>query len=251
MRNFFLLFFSCVALPEDPEFTDVMENITVPAGRNIKLACSVKNLGSYKVRIHHLQNYENQMKKKYLMNFKINWCSVGPENIHRWTDMSQEITHRCNPIGQIVLLNIKKHFVHLRRSLHFKVCLCVCCVKYYWCLTTTAGIRNVVVQRFYTHDFGFGIRLDLWFSFRNRSFSLSRSLSFCCLPSRKTNKQNIFFSHKMSKSKTQYSNKSLAIVFITISKRFDFHCQSLVWIFYVSLLSLPPPTFFFQYYYFI
>lgn len=36
---------------EDPEFTDVIDNITVPAGRNIKLACSVKNLGSYKVRI--------------------------------------------------------------------------------------------------------------------------------------------------------------------------------------------------------
>ncbi|KNC22738.1 hypothetical protein FF38_04091 [Lucilia cuprina] len=33
---------------EDPEFTDVIDNITVPAGRNIKLACSVKNLGSYK-----------------------------------------------------------------------------------------------------------------------------------------------------------------------------------------------------------
>ncbi|ETN61465.1 hypothetical protein AND_006874 [Anopheles darlingi] len=33
---------------EDPEFTDVIENITVPAGRNVKLACSVKNLGSYK-----------------------------------------------------------------------------------------------------------------------------------------------------------------------------------------------------------
>lgn len=34
---------------EDPEFTDVIDNITVPAGRSIKLACSVKNLGSYKV----------------------------------------------------------------------------------------------------------------------------------------------------------------------------------------------------------
>ncbi|CAD6997491.1 unnamed protein product [Ceratitis capitata] len=33
---------------EDPEFTDVIDNITVPAGRNVKLACSVKNLGSYK-----------------------------------------------------------------------------------------------------------------------------------------------------------------------------------------------------------
>lgn len=36
---------------EDPEFTDVIENITVPAGRSVKLACSVKNLGSYKVSI--------------------------------------------------------------------------------------------------------------------------------------------------------------------------------------------------------
>nr|CAD7399996.1 unnamed protein product [Timema poppensis] len=34
---------------EDPEFTEQIENITVPAGRNVKLACSVKNLGSYKV----------------------------------------------------------------------------------------------------------------------------------------------------------------------------------------------------------
>ncbi|XP_058988110.1 uncharacterized protein LOC131807122 [Musca domestica] len=39
---------------EDPEFTDVIDNITVPAGRNIKLACSVKNLGSYKVRFHSI-----------------------------------------------------------------------------------------------------------------------------------------------------------------------------------------------------
>lgn len=44
-----LFSFPCLALPEDPEFTDVIENITVPAGRNIKLACSVKNLGTYKV----------------------------------------------------------------------------------------------------------------------------------------------------------------------------------------------------------
>jgi len=34
---------------EDPEFTEQIENITVPAGRNVKLACSVKNLGTYKV----------------------------------------------------------------------------------------------------------------------------------------------------------------------------------------------------------
>ena len=39
---------------EEPEFTDVIENITVPAGRNVKLACSVKNLGTYKVNKYSL-----------------------------------------------------------------------------------------------------------------------------------------------------------------------------------------------------
>lgn len=34
---------------EEPEFADVIENITVAAGRNVKFACSVKNLGTYKV----------------------------------------------------------------------------------------------------------------------------------------------------------------------------------------------------------
>lgn len=40
---------SLAAVSDDPEFTDVIENITVPAGRSVKLACSVKNLGNYKV----------------------------------------------------------------------------------------------------------------------------------------------------------------------------------------------------------
>lgn len=38
-----------VAVVEEPEFTDVIQNVTVPAGRSVRLACSVKNLGSYKV----------------------------------------------------------------------------------------------------------------------------------------------------------------------------------------------------------
>ncbi|XP_030377207.1 neurotrimin [Scaptodrosophila lebanonensis] len=42
-------------ISEDPEFTDVIDNITVPAGRNVKLACSVKNLGSYKVAWMHFE----------------------------------------------------------------------------------------------------------------------------------------------------------------------------------------------------
>ncbi|XP_063227088.1 protein CEPU-1-like [Bacillus rossius redtenbacheri] len=40
---------------EDPEFVEQIENITVPAGRNVKLACSVKNLGSYKVAWMHFE----------------------------------------------------------------------------------------------------------------------------------------------------------------------------------------------------
>ncbi|CAG9803946.1 unnamed protein product [Chironomus riparius] len=42
-------------ITEEPEFTDVIENVTVPAGRNVKLACSVKNLGSYKVAWMHFE----------------------------------------------------------------------------------------------------------------------------------------------------------------------------------------------------
>lgn len=36
-------------IAEDPEFTEPITNVTVPAGRNVKLGCSVRNLGSYKV----------------------------------------------------------------------------------------------------------------------------------------------------------------------------------------------------------
>lgn len=43
-----ILFFSVTTIP-DPEFVDEIGNITVPAGRNVKLACSVKDLGSFKV----------------------------------------------------------------------------------------------------------------------------------------------------------------------------------------------------------
>lgn len=40
-----------VTVVEEPEFTDVIQNVTVPAGRSVRLACSVKNLGSYKVAL--------------------------------------------------------------------------------------------------------------------------------------------------------------------------------------------------------
>ncbi|XP_022920985.1 neurotrimin-like isoform X2 [Onthophagus taurus] len=40
---------------EEPEFTEVIENVTVSAGRNVKFACSVKNLGTYKVAWMHFE----------------------------------------------------------------------------------------------------------------------------------------------------------------------------------------------------
>ncbi|XP_055389359.1 lachesin [Condylostylus longicornis] len=43
------------AIVEEPEFTEHIENVTVPAGRNVKLGCSVKNLGSYKVAWMHFE----------------------------------------------------------------------------------------------------------------------------------------------------------------------------------------------------
>lgn len=44
------MFFSVLVVVEEPEFTEVIENVTVAAGRNVKFACSVKNLGTYKVK---------------------------------------------------------------------------------------------------------------------------------------------------------------------------------------------------------
>ncbi|XP_014487307.1 PREDICTED: lachesin-like isoform X2 [Dinoponera quadriceps] len=47
-RPTFAAFTTVTTIP-DPEFVDEIGNITVPAGRNVKLACSVKDLGSFKV----------------------------------------------------------------------------------------------------------------------------------------------------------------------------------------------------------
>lgn len=49
------LFFLSAAT-EEPEFVDQIENVTVAAGRNVKLACSVKNLGSFKVSFRILKH---------------------------------------------------------------------------------------------------------------------------------------------------------------------------------------------------
>ncbi|XP_050519545.1 neurotrimin-like [Diabrotica virgifera virgifera] len=43
------------AVVEEPEFTDVIQNITVAAGRNIRFACAVKNLQMYKVAWMHFE----------------------------------------------------------------------------------------------------------------------------------------------------------------------------------------------------
>ncbi|XP_030748657.1 neurotrimin-like isoform X2 [Sitophilus oryzae] len=67
LAGFFLLSYLCIAktatltgntanaVVEEPEFTDVIENITVAAGRNVKFACSVKNLGSFRIAWMHFE----------------------------------------------------------------------------------------------------------------------------------------------------------------------------------------------------
>lgn len=65
---FFNFLFSAVL--EDPEFTEIIENITVPAGRNVKLACSVKDLGSYKVSFKKIALKNNRKRNKYIFSIK-------------------------------------------------------------------------------------------------------------------------------------------------------------------------------------
>lgn len=46
-----------VSTVAEPEFVEEIGNTTVPAGRNIKLACSVKDLGTYKVSVSRLRKF--------------------------------------------------------------------------------------------------------------------------------------------------------------------------------------------------
>lgn len=71
--NYSVLPVSAIA---DPEFTEEIGNITVPAGRDVKLACSVKDLGTYKVsakanNIIHLAKFlpscEAQVRGVYIL----------------------------------------------------------------------------------------------------------------------------------------------------------------------------------------
>lgn len=75
--DFHLLLFAAVS--DDPEFTDIIENMTVPAGRSVKLACSVKNLGNYKVsgvggwhqNIQLMQQLQWNLKTNQLYNLNV------------------------------------------------------------------------------------------------------------------------------------------------------------------------------------
>lgn len=51
-----------LAAVDEPEFTEIIDNVTVPAGRNVRMACSVRNLGSFKVSVTKC------MKKLHLTN---------------------------------------------------------------------------------------------------------------------------------------------------------------------------------------
>nr|XP_018904085.1 PREDICTED: lachesin-like isoform X1 [Bemisia tabaci] len=54
ISTLFTLAFSAI-VTEEPEFIAAIENVTVSAGRNVKLSCSVKNLGTYKVAWMHFE----------------------------------------------------------------------------------------------------------------------------------------------------------------------------------------------------
>lgn len=49
IHNKYIKHFVVSVIMDDPEFTEPIVNVTVPAGRSVKLGCSVRNLGSYKV----------------------------------------------------------------------------------------------------------------------------------------------------------------------------------------------------------
>lgn len=70
----FLTVIFFLSVIEDPEFTDVIENITVPAGRSVKLACSVKNLGSYKVSKRSFILYT--LSSETIIMFQTRWINV-------------------------------------------------------------------------------------------------------------------------------------------------------------------------------
>lgn len=59
---------------EDPEFTESIVNVTVPAGRSVKLGCSVRNLGSYKVWYYYFFPSEIE----YVLNITIPTIYIFP-----------------------------------------------------------------------------------------------------------------------------------------------------------------------------
>lgn len=42
------------AIPEEPRFVEPIQNVTVAAGRDVKLSCVVDNLGTFKVSLTDL-----------------------------------------------------------------------------------------------------------------------------------------------------------------------------------------------------
>lgn len=55
-KFFLLIWYAGGAGVDEPEFAEPIENITVPAGREVKLACSVKALGPHKVCARRKRN---------------------------------------------------------------------------------------------------------------------------------------------------------------------------------------------------
>lgn len=96
---------------EEPEFTEIIENVTVPAGRNVRLACSVKNLGTYKV------SFVLNLFLYYLIGRFDCWISDIPLNAKRLSTYSIHIhgfslthTHWLIRMGKIAYQSSKEYY---------------------------------------------------------------------------------------------------------------------------------------------
>ncbi|XP_078036509.1 lachesin [Augochlora pura] len=76
--------FTTVTTVSEPEFVEEIGNITAPAGRNVKLSCSVKNLGQYKVAWMLYENGGAILTVQHHVITRNNRISVSHDKHRTW-----------------------------------------------------------------------------------------------------------------------------------------------------------------------
>lgn len=131
-----ILFFSFIrsefdglAVAEEPEFTDIIDNVTVPAGRNVKMACSVKNLGSFKVIIatSFPEKYSISMFTMIFQFLKFLEQKHKQQNMKYCKTIC--IFNKWNDVNQV-----QKMYVLRKSTVLFQWCW-KCILIYWWYLT--------------------------------------------------------------------------------------------------------------------